>query len=64
MELWNECFVNENLTTEIKSRVIGCQSQVDKFDLFFGLHFEQRLYSHTEKSFEINADRKNGCCLK
>ena len=25
MELWNECLVNENLTTEIKSQVIGCQ---------------------------------------
>ena len=23
MELWNECLVNENLTTEIKFRVIG-----------------------------------------
>lgn len=48
MELRNECFVNENLTTETKSRVVGCQSQVDKFDLFFGLHLEQRLYSQTE----------------
>ena len=56
MELWNECFVNENLTTEIKSRVIGCQSQVDKFYLFFGLHLGHRLYSHTEnlsKSLQI-----------
>ena len=48
MELWNECLVNENLTTEIKSRVTGCQSQMDKFDLFFALYLGARLYSHTD----------------
>ena len=48
MELWNECLVNENLTTEIKSRVTDCQSQMDKFDLFFGLHLGHRLYSHMD----------------
>ena len=37
MELSNECLVNENLTTEIKSRVIGCQSQVGKSDLTLGI---------------------------
>ena len=26
MELWDECLENENLTTEIKSQVTGCQS--------------------------------------
>ena len=48
MELWNECLVIENLTTEIKFRVIGCQSQMGKLDLFFGLHLEHCLYSHTD----------------
>ena len=48
MELWNECLVIENLTTEIKFRVIGCQSQISKLDLFFGLHLEHRLYSHKD----------------
>ena len=48
MELWNECLVNENLTAEIKSRVIGCQIQMGKFDLFFGLRLGHRLYSHTD----------------
>ena len=38
MELWNECLLNEKPTTEIKSQVIGCQSQIGKFDLFFRLH--------------------------
>ena len=48
MELWNECLVNENLTTEIKSRVISCQSQMGKFHLFFGFHLGHRLYSHAD----------------
>ena len=47
MELWNECLVNENLTTEIKSRAIGCRNRMDKFDLFFlGLQLEHCFYSH------------------
>ena len=37
MELWNECLVNENLTTEIKFQVIVCQGQAGKFDLTLGI---------------------------
>ena len=47
IKLWNKSFLNEKLTTEIKSRVTGCQNQLGKFDLFFGLHLGHRLYSHT-----------------
>ena len=47
IKLWNESLVSEKLTTEIKSRVIACQNQLGKFDLFFGLHLGHRLYSHT-----------------
>ena len=47
IKLWNKSLVNENLTTEIQSRVTACQNQLAKFDLFFGLHLEHRLYSHT-----------------
>ena len=48
MELWNEFLVNKDLTTEIKSRVNGCQSQMGKFHLFFRIHLGHRLYSHTD----------------
>ena len=40
--------MNVNLTTEIKSRFIGCTSQMGKLDLFFGLHLGHQFYSHTE----------------
>ena len=48
MELRNEWLLKENLTTEIKSRVIGCQNQMGKFYFFFELHLGYRLYSHTD----------------
>ena len=60
MELSNECLVNENLTKEIKSQVIGCQSQMGKFDLFFELHFGHRLYSHTDN---LSKSFQSGKCL-
>ena len=65
---WMSC--KENLTIEIKSRVTGCQSQMGKFDLFFGLHLGHRLYSHTDKIFIFHShlskslqSEKNVCCL-
>ena len=58
MELWNECLVNGNLTTEIKSGVIGCQSQMGKFDLLFGLHLGHRLYSHTDNLSKLLQSEK------
>ena len=59
MELWNKCLVNENLTTEIKSQVTGFQGQISKFDLFFGLHIEYRLYSYTDNlSKSLQSEKK------
>ena len=48
MKVWNDCLTNEKLTTDIKSRIIGCQSQMQRFSLFFGLNLGQRLYAHTD----------------
>ena len=48
MELWNECLINENLPTEIKSEFLVTKSQMGKFDLFFALHLGHCLYSHTD----------------
>ena len=58
-ELWDEYLVNETLTTKIKSRNIGCQSQMGKFDLFFGLHLGNRLYSHMDNlSKSLQSEKK------
>ena len=48
MELWDHCLHHDKLNTEVKARVIGCQSQMYKFWLFFGLSLGQRFYSHTD----------------
>ena len=53
MELWNEHLVNENLPTEIKSQIIGCQNQMGKFDLFFRFHLGLCLYSHTDNLLKL-----------
>lgn len=45
--LWSEC-LKENLTKEVKSRIIGCKSQMESFAFYFGLKLGKLLYSHTD----------------
>ncbi|XP_066925948.1 zinc finger MYM-type protein 1-like [Clytia hemisphaerica] len=45
--LWDLCLA-ENLTKEVKSRIVGCQAQMKKFSFFFGLCLGQRLFSLTD----------------
>ena len=44
-QLWDLC-LQEKLTTDVCSRIIGCQAQMQSFNFFFGLCLGQRLYSH------------------
>ena len=39
--------MQEKLTTDVGSRIIGCQAQMQSFKFSFGLCLGQRLYSHT-----------------
>ena len=45
-KLWEECLTEPELTKEVKSRIIGCKSQMESFDLYFGLKLGKLLYSH------------------
>ena len=45
--LWDIC-LTENLTREVRSRIIGCQAQMKSFSFFFGLCLGQRLFSLTD----------------
>jgi len=45
--LWGLCLA-EKLDTETRSRIIGCQSQMESFSFFFGLLLSHRLYSLTD----------------
>ena len=47
-KLWEECLAEPGLTKEVKSRIIGCKSQMERFDLYFGLKLGKLLYSHTD----------------
>ena len=45
-QLWEDC-LQENLTRDVRSRIIGCQVQIKTFSFLFGLCLGQRLYCHT-----------------
>ena len=45
--LWKVCLL-EKLESEVRARIIGCQSQMESFSFFFGLLLSHRLYSLTD----------------
>ena len=46
-KLWEIC-LGEKRDTDTRSRIIGCQSQMQSFSFFFGLLLSHRLYSLTD----------------
>ena len=40
------------LESDVSGRIIGCQTQMKKFDFFFGLNLSQRIFSHTDNLSE------------
>ena len=46
-KLWLSC-LSQSLETDIKSRVIGCKSQIEKFEFYFALHLSHKLYALTD----------------
>ena len=48
-ELWDECLKVLGLNRDVKSRIIGCKSQMETFDFYFGLKLGKLLYSPTDK---------------
>lgn len=47
-DTWCEVLEQSNLSTEIKARVKSCQTQMQKFDYFFGILLGERLFAHTD----------------
>ena len=50
-ELWDECLKESGLNRDVKSRIIGCKSQMETFEFYFGLKLGKLLYSHTQMSY-------------
>ena len=48
-ELWDECLKESGLNRDVRSRIIGCKSQMETFDFYFGLKLGKLLCSHTDK---------------
>ena len=65
MTLWKFCLENDNMATEVKSRIVGVKKQMEKFDFFFGLSIGHRLYSHTDNlSKTLQAEKMSACTSK
>ena len=65
MALWKFCLKNDNMATEVKSRIVGVKKQMEKFDFFFGLNIGDRLYSHTDNfSKTLQAGKTSVCTSK
>ena len=43
----DECLKGSGLNRDVKSRIIGCKSQMETFDFYFGLKLGKLLYSPT-----------------
>ena len=53
LQEWIVSRLNQNLQSEIRGRIIGCQTQMNTFDFFFGLNLGERLFSHTDNLSKI-----------
>ena len=48
MTLWKFFLENDNMATEIKSRIVGIKNKMEKFDFFFGLNIGHCPFSHAD----------------
>ena len=48
MKVWIHCLDNGKMESELKGRIIGVKTQMESFELYFGLHLGGLLYSHTD----------------
>ena len=46
-KLWQSC-LSKSLKMDIKSRVFGCQSQMEKFEFYLALQLSHKLYALTD----------------
>ena len=46
--LFDECIQEGKLSVDVKSRIIGCRSQMETFDFYFGIYIGKILYGLTD----------------
>jgi len=65
MAVWKHCLENDKMQTDLKSRIIGVEKQMQSFDFFFGLNIGCRLFSHTDKlSCTLQSEKMSACQSK
>ncbi|CAB4030796.1 zinc finger MYM-type 1-like [Paramuricea clavata] len=47
LKLWDEC-LKTKLPPDIRGRIIGCSTQMESFDFYFGLHLGVTIFRHTD----------------
>ena len=47
LKAWEVCLEGK-LETDVRARIIGCDTQMKTFNFFFGLHLSKRLFAHTD----------------
>ena len=64
-ELWDESLKESGLNRDVKSRIIGCNSQMEAFDFYFALKLGKLLYSPTDKlSQTLQSEKKSAVTSK
>ena len=62
MSVWDHFLRNENLQTDLKSRIIGVKTQMESFDFFLGLTLGHRLYAHIDNLSRTLETQKMSAC--
>ena len=48
LEEWHACLEDAKLQPDVRGRILGCQSQMNSFNVFFGLNLGEILFVHTD----------------
>ena len=65
MKVWIHCLDKGKMESELKGRIIGVKTQMETFELHFGLILGSRLYSHTDNlARSVQNKRMSPCSSK
>lgn len=61
IKLWEKCLGEGRLSTDVKARIVGCQSQMSTFSFFFGLCLGHRIFMITDNlSKTLQSEKMSG----
>ena len=60
--MFGNCLQNDQMKTELKSRIIGVKTQMEYFHLFFGLNLGHIIFSHTDNQSKTLQAKKLSAC--